>query len=188
MRRRRRSPATTRPDGGESRARLPLAPAAMQSKAARHAIASRLPRRGAGSLRVDDAAARGHPVDRAGLDRLHGAEAVAVHDLALEQIGNRREPDVRMRPDRRCLRRAPTVPDPMWSKNTTGPMRRRAGDGRMRATVKPPRSRARPSIIVSIMTVSSSGGRASRRRAARRGCPRARGRCQAAMSIDAGSR
>ena len=49
------------------------------------------------ALRMDDAAAGGHPVDIAGDDLLHGAEAVAMHDRAVEQIGDGREPDMRMR-------------------------------------------------------------------------------------------
>jgi hypothetical protein len=62
------------------------------------------------ALRVRDAAARGHPVHRARLYALHGAEAVAVHERAFEEIGHGREPDVRMRPHvhaaaRRELRR-----------------------------------------------------------------------------------
>ena len=40
----------------------------------------------------------GHPVDGAGLDALHGAQAVPVQHRALEQISDRREADVRMRP------------------------------------------------------------------------------------------
>jgi len=48
-------------------------------------------------LRVHDAATRRHPVDVAGSDRSQRADAVAVHDLALEQVRDRREPDVRMR-------------------------------------------------------------------------------------------
>ncbi len=48
------------------------------------------------SLRVRDTPARDHPVHFARLDRLLGANTVAVHDLAREQIGDGREPDVRM--------------------------------------------------------------------------------------------
>jgi len=51
------------------------------------------------ALRVDDAAPRRHPVDGAGLDPLDHAGRVAVHDGALEEIGERRQADVRMRPD-----------------------------------------------------------------------------------------
>src|SRR5262249_6882955 len=47
-----------------------------------------------------------HPVDVAGLDGGEGAEAVAVHDLAVEQIAHRGEPDVRMRPHVDALARA----------------------------------------------------------------------------------
>ena len=53
---------------------------------------------GRAALGVHDAAAGHHPVDRAGADRLRRAEAVAVHDLAVEEVGHRRERDVRMRP------------------------------------------------------------------------------------------
>src|SRR3981189_1862466 len=46
---------------------------------------------------MDDATARGHPVDIAGPDRLHRAQAVAMQDLALEKVGDGGEPDVRVR-------------------------------------------------------------------------------------------
>src|SRR5262249_7098211 len=46
---------------------------------------------------VSSAAAGSHPVDLPGSDRLVRAEAVAVHDLAVEEVGHRRERDVRMR-------------------------------------------------------------------------------------------
>ena len=50
------------------------------------------------ALGMRDAAARGHPVHLAGADRLLGADAVAMHDLAFEQVGDGRQADVRMRP------------------------------------------------------------------------------------------
>ncbi len=50
------------------------------------------------ALRMHDAAPGGHPVDRAGLDQLHAAQAVAMHHRALEQVGDRGQADVRMRP------------------------------------------------------------------------------------------
>src|SRR5690606_38745588 len=40
-----------------------------------------------------------HPVHLARPDRLLAADAVAMHDLAVEEIGDRRKADVRMRPD-----------------------------------------------------------------------------------------
>src|SRR4029079_2251465 len=40
-----------------------------------------------------------HPIDRAGADRLHAADTVAMHDLAFEEIGHGCEADMRMRPD-----------------------------------------------------------------------------------------
>ena len=49
------------------------------------------------SLGMRDAAAGDHPVHFFGLDRLLHADAVAMHDLAREQIGDRGESDVRMR-------------------------------------------------------------------------------------------
>src|SRR3546814_13554482 len=49
------------------------------------------------ALRVGDAAARRHPVDLTRPDRLLGGEAVAVHDLAVDKIGDGRKADMRMR-------------------------------------------------------------------------------------------
>ncbi len=49
------------------------------------------------ALGMDDAVAGRHPVDVTRPDHLLAAEAVAVHDLALEQIGDRGQPDMRMR-------------------------------------------------------------------------------------------
>src|SRR3546814_5713099 len=46
---------------------------------------------------MNDAAPRGHQVARAGADRRIGAEAVAMVDRALEQIGQRRQVDMRVR-------------------------------------------------------------------------------------------
>src|SRR5688572_9803289 len=50
------------------------------------------------ALGMRDAAASGHPVDLERPDRLLEPEAVAMHDLALEQVGHGRQADVRMRP------------------------------------------------------------------------------------------
>lgn len=63
---------------------------------------------------------RQHPVDRARADRRGGAEAVAVHNLALEHIGRRGKPDVRMRPHVNSLagaehRRPEMVEEDEWS-------------------------------------------------------------------------
>ena len=49
---------------------------------------------------MHDAASRGHPVDIAGLDFLHRAEAVAVHHRALPQVGHGGQADMRMRAHR----------------------------------------------------------------------------------------
>jgi hypothetical protein len=66
---------------------------------------------------MHDAAPGSHPVDFAGADRLHTAEAVAVQDLAVEQVGHGREADVRMRPH---VEAAPASKrtGPIWSRNT----------------------------------------------------------------------
>ena len=50
------------------------------------------------ALGMHDAPPRRHPVDGAGLDLLHIAQTVAVHGGAREQIGHRRQANVRMGP------------------------------------------------------------------------------------------
>ena len=57
-----------------------------------------LARNSAPAFRMDDASACGHPVDVAGTDGLNHAQTVTVHQFALEQIGDRGQPDMRMRP------------------------------------------------------------------------------------------
>ena len=52
-----------------------------------------------GALGVNDAPARLHPVYRTRVDRQRRAKAVAVKDLAFEKPGNRRQADMRMRPN-----------------------------------------------------------------------------------------
>ena len=63
------------------------------------------PRRGTGALGVDDALPCDHPVDVAGKMRLQRAQAVAVIELALEEVGDGGELDVRMGPDVKALTR-----------------------------------------------------------------------------------
>ena len=53
---------------------------------------------GRGAFRMDNAAAGGHPVHRPRPDRLRIAQAVAVQDFSIEQIGDRGEADMRVRP------------------------------------------------------------------------------------------
>src|SRR5512140_2498458 len=55
-----------------------------------------LPDSGRSSLRVNDPAAGGHPIDGTWTNRLLGAEAVAVQNLAFEKKCHGREIDVRM--------------------------------------------------------------------------------------------
>src|SRR5262245_35230302 len=49
-----------------------------------------------GAFRMHDAAARGHPIHLARPDRNGCAQAVAMHDFAVKQIGNGGKPDVRV--------------------------------------------------------------------------------------------
>ena len=49
------------------------------------------------ALGMDDAAPGAHPVHRAGPDRDLRAERIAVHDLAVEEIGDGGEPDMGVR-------------------------------------------------------------------------------------------
>ena len=48
---------------------------------------------------MHDAAPGPHPVDRAGLDRLLRAQGVPVQDLALEEVSQRGQVDVRLGTD-----------------------------------------------------------------------------------------
>lgn len=48
---------------------------------------------------MHDTSPRSHPVDCAGLDALHGPQAVAMHEGAFEKIGDRCQSDVRVGPD-----------------------------------------------------------------------------------------
>jgi hypothetical protein len=55
------------------------------------------------ALGMRDAAAGGHQIHRTRSDFLDIALAVAMHDAAVEQIGDGGEPDMRMRPDVHAL-------------------------------------------------------------------------------------
>ena len=57
-----------------------------------------------GPLGMGDAAAGGHPVHVARPDLLQAADAVAMDDRAVGQVGHRREPDMRVRADVELLR------------------------------------------------------------------------------------
>ena len=65
--------------------------------------AARVPQVVGGAFGMGDAAARAHPVHVTGFDPLDGAETVAMHERALEQIGHGRQADVRVRPDIEAL-------------------------------------------------------------------------------------
>ncbi len=51
------------------------------------------------ALRVRDAAACSHPINGTGLDRLYGADAVAMNHPSFEEVGHRRQPDMRVGTD-----------------------------------------------------------------------------------------
>jgi hypothetical protein len=57
------------------------------------------PHFGTRAFGMDDAASRGHPVDVARSDGLVRSQAVAMDDLAVEEIRHRREADMRVRPN-----------------------------------------------------------------------------------------
>ena len=98
---------------------------------------------------MDDAAAGGHPVDRASPYWHRGAKAVAVHDFTVEQIGEGRKPNVRMRPHIDALTLAETA-GPKWSKKINGPTMRRRACGSARRTEKSPRSTLRGTMMSSM--------------------------------------
>ncbi|RWA56195.1 hypothetical protein AU476_04380 [Cupriavidus sp. UYMSc13B] len=92
------------------------------------------------ALRVHDAAPGCHPVDVARADRLVAAQAVAVDDLALEQVGDRGQPDMWMRAHV-SAGAGGSCTGPIWSKKINGPTVWVAAAGNNRRTVKSPRSR-----------------------------------------------
>jgi hypothetical protein len=103
-------------------------------------LAALRPQFARGALGMNDAAARGHPVQLAGADRLHRAEAVAVQDLAAEQIGHRGEADVGMRPDVESAagaqqRRPHLVEENEWPDHAALLRRQRPADGKAVAEV-----------------------------------------------------
>src|SRR5690349_22170347 len=102
---------------------------------------------------MHDAASRCHPVHRTWADRHHCAKAVTVNYFAVEQIRDRGEADVRMRADIDTLADA-ELGSPIWSKKMNGPTICRVREGNARRTSKPPRSRARGTIAVSIESVT----------------------------------
>src|SRR6516165_7694856 len=81
---------------------------------------------------MDDAAARRHPIYRAGADRHGAAETVAVDDFAVEQISNGGEADMRMRPYIDALAGAENRGPEMIEKN------KRANHARARRGQRPP--------------------------------------------------
>ncbi len=83
----------------EARISLLVAPRQGEPGLDAEELEGRSPELRRGPFRMDDAAARRHQVDLARPDRQGGAEAVAMVDLAIEQVAHGRKPDMRMRPD-----------------------------------------------------------------------------------------
>ena len=81
---------------------------------------------------MDDATTRGHQVDGAGLDHRVAANAVAMLDRALEQIGDGREVDVRVRAHIHALARRHRA-GPNSSTKIKGPTIVRSRAGRVRS-------------------------------------------------------
>ena len=99
------------------------------------------------ALGMGDAAPGDHPVHFAGADRLLGADAVAMHDLAVEEIGDGRRGRLRMRPDVHAARYARR----RFASDRNDRRRRKAlpsagANGSTRPTWNPPRSRRRESM------------------------------------------
>ena len=82
---------------GEGLDRSPRARPAAPPRSGFRKAGRRAPHLGRRALGMDDAAPGRHPVHLARVDRLLRAEAVAVHDLAIEQISDGGKADVRMR-------------------------------------------------------------------------------------------
>src|SRR6185295_13015609 len=86
-----------------------------------------------GALRMHDPAARRHPVDVARTNGLHHAEAVAVLDLAFEQISHRGKTDMRVRTHvyplpRRKSDRPHVIEEDEWPDHAPAAIRQDAAD------------------------------------------------------------
>ena len=144
----------------EGRCDLPHAPSAAPPSSGCRRPSARA-RSGRRALRMDDAASRRHPVELARRITMRLPSEWRC-DLAVEQPGDGREPDMRMRPHVDALPDADPA-GPIWSKKMKGPTICRSAEGSARRTSKPPRSRARGTMTISIAS------HAGHRRAADRG-------------------
>src|SRR3712207_2770483 len=98
---------------------------------------------------MHNAPAGPHPVDRPRLYRFLGAEAVAVEDLPLEQVGDCREVNVWV--GRTSMPwSVRNSAGPIWSKKMNGSTIWRLTEGKARRTSISPRSTARGTISISI--------------------------------------
>jgi hypothetical protein len=78
------------------------------------------PQFGTRAFGMDDAASCGHPIDIARPNGLVRSEAVAMNDLAIEEIRHCREADMRVRPDIETMSRS-EICGPHMIKKTNGP-------------------------------------------------------------------
>ncbi len=98
--------------------------------------ARRIQRVGVFAFGMDDAVTGDHQVDVAGRDHRRGAERIAVHDVAFEQVGHGRQVDVRMRADIDALARA-EVGRPHMVEEDPRPDHAMLGERQDAANVKP---------------------------------------------------
>jgi hypothetical protein len=108
---------------------------------------------GARSLGVGDPAARHHPVDGAGENDLVRAQAIAVLELAAEEVGDGREANMGMR----AYVDAPAGDEPSRS-HLVEEDERPVGAGSARQISKSPMSRARGTIKVSMASTATASG------------------------------
>jgi hypothetical protein len=111
------------------------------------------------ALGMGDAAAGRHPVDLARADGEVGTDAVLVGDLALEQVGQGGQADVRVRAHVDIARKAGLeLHRPHVVEEGEGAHHPPAVNGSTRPTSKPPRSLRRWSMTRSIMGRLRGGG------------------------------
>src|SRR4030095_9449445 len=109
---------------------------------------------------TDDAAARRHPVHLAGPDRKGCAQAVAMHDFAVKQIGNGGKPDVRVGPNVEAIAGAEFGRAEMIEKNERADhARSRGGKGATNGKVAEIDSAGHDDLTYGIALVAVSGVR-----------------------------
>ena len=108
------------------------------------------------ALAVGDAAPGGHQIDRARLDPLVSAEAVAMLDRAGEQIGDGGQVDVRVRADVDAVAGS-SCAGPIWSKKMNGPDHRPLLVGKGAVNLEAARSWVTGASVISIADSMRAG-------------------------------